>query len=80
MKFLTDDEGLAINIAMIAAVKIKQNNHDGTFKNKLDYPVVADVHVLNREKPFTVYLTSRQKAELTGFLQGKITVETGGAS
>jgi len=71
MKFLCDDEGLAINTAQITAVKIKQNKNDGTFKNGEEYPFVADVHVLYREKPFTIYLTREKERELSQFMKNK---------
>jgi hypothetical protein len=69
MKFLTDNEGLAINTAQITAVKIKANKNDGTFKNNRDYPFVADVHVSGKEKPFTIFLTERQESELSQFME-----------
>ena len=71
MKFLADDEGLAINIAQITAVKIKTNKNDGTYKNKRVYPFVADVFVVGREKPFTIYLTEARERELSRFMNGK---------
>jgi hypothetical protein len=69
MKFLIDNEGIAINTALMTAVKIKQNKNDGSFKNNREYPFVADVHVSGREKPFTTYLTESQSKELTQFLK-----------
>jgi hypothetical protein len=69
MKFLVDNDGLAINTAQITAVKIKTNKNDGSFKNNREYPFVADVHVSGREKPFTIYLTDRQEAELSRFMK-----------
>ena len=69
MKFLVDNEGFAISTAQITAVKIKANKNDGSFKNKRDYPFVSDVHVAGREKPFTIYLTGRQEAELSLFVK-----------
>jgi hypothetical protein len=72
MKFLIDDEGLAINTALITAVKIKQNKNDGTFKNNRGYPFVADIHVSGgREKPFTVFLTEKQERELSQFVKDR---------
>ena len=71
MKFLTDDEGLGINTSQILAVKIKSNKNDGTYKNYRDYPHVADVHVIGREKPFTIYLTESQERELSLFMRDK---------
>ena len=65
MKFLTDNDGFAINTAQITAVKIKTNANDGSFKNNRDYPFVADVHILYREKPFTIFLTKEQETELS---------------
>jgi hypothetical protein len=38
------------------------NKNDGSFKNNRDFPVIADVHVAGREKPFTVFLTEKQGA------------------
>ena len=71
MKFLTDDEGLVINVALITAVRFKANNNDGSYKNKTEYPHVADVHVSGKEKPFTIYLTGPQKAELSLFIKSE---------
>jgi hypothetical protein len=71
MKFLTDDEGFAINAAQITAVRIKANKNDGTYKNNQDYPFVADVHVAGREKPFTIYLTEVQERELSQFVKDR---------
>ena len=69
MKFLTDDDGLSINPAQITAVKFKTNKNDGSFKNKREYPVVADIHVAGREKPFVFFLTARQERELSRFVR-----------
>ena len=71
MKFLTDDDGLAISIDRIIAIKIKENKNDGSFKNRKEYPFVADVHVEGREKPFTIYLSESQNQELSQFTQIK---------
>jgi hypothetical protein len=71
MKFLTDDDGFSINTAQITAVKIKTNKNDGTFKNSRKYPFVADVHVIGREKPFTIYLTEGRKTELSRFMKDR---------
>jgi hypothetical protein len=69
MKFLNDGEGLSINTALITAVKIKPNKFVETYKNREDYPYVADVHVSGREKPFTVYLTREKEQELSQFMK-----------
>jgi hypothetical protein len=71
MKFLYDEDGLAINMANITAIKIKPNKNDGSFKNNMSYPYVADVHVSGREKPFTVYLTREKEAEVSQFIKNK---------
>ena len=69
MKFLTDDEGLAINVSQITAIKIKPNKNDGSYKNSRDYPFVADVHVSGKDKPFTIFLTGTQERELSQFVK-----------
>jgi hypothetical protein len=69
MKFLVDNDGFGINTAQITAVKIKTNKNDGSFKNNREYPFFADVYVSGREKPFAVYLTERQEAELSRFMK-----------
>ena len=74
MKFLTDDEGLSVNTAQITAVRIKPNKNDGTFKHYREYPVVVDVHVLDREKPFTMYLSSKQEKELSKFMKSQVEI------
>jgi hypothetical protein len=71
MKFLVDNDGFAISTAQITAVRIKANKNDGSFKNNRDYPVVADVHVSGREKPFTVYLDASQEADLALMMKGR---------
>ena len=69
MKFLTDDDGFSINPAHITAVRpVKENT--GSYKNNKEYPYVVDIHVTNREKPFTVYLNESQKEELARLVQG----------
>ncbi|MDR1626994.1 MAG: hypothetical protein LBT33_10695 [Spirochaetia bacterium] len=78
MKFLVDNEGFAVNTAQMTAVRIKTNKNDGSFKNNRDYPFVADVHVSGREKPFTVFLTQGQGAELSLFVKER-EMEGGGA-
>ena len=71
MKFLTDDDGLAINTSLITAVRFKENKNDGSYKNSRKYPHVADVHVSGREKPFTIYLSDEQKDELSRFMKSR---------
>ena len=72
MNFIFDDEDeLFISPVQITAVKFKRNKNDGSFKNREEYPFVADVHVVGREKPFTVFLTREKKQELVQFLKDR---------
>jgi hypothetical protein len=74
--FLTDDDGLVINMSHITAVRFKKNKNDGSYKNQRDYQCVADVHVSGREKPFTIYITTKQKTELVQFMKNNGIGET----
>ena len=71
MKYLIDDDGLAINTAQITAVRFKPNKNDGSYKNNREYPFIADIFVLDREKPFTVFFTEAQERELSRFMKDK---------
>jgi hypothetical protein len=69
MKFLTDGDGFSVSAAHITAVRIKTNRNDGSFKNRREYPFVADVYVSGRGKPFSIYLTAGRASELSLFVK-----------
>jgi hypothetical protein len=58
MNFVKFDE-LMINFDLVSAIRLRQNKNDGSFRNKDDYPYVADLFTGGNGKPFTIHLTTK---------------------
>ncbi|MDR1893022.1 MAG: hypothetical protein LBQ48_08455 [Oscillospiraceae bacterium] len=69
MNFVKFDE-LTVNLDRVAAYRLRQNKNDGSFRNKEDYPYVAELYG-GGEKPFTIHLTEKMMAEFKQLISAK---------
>ena len=70
MNFVRFDE-LTINFDCVTAIRLRQNKNGGSYRNKDDYPVVADIFVSGSGKPFTIHLTNKMADEFNRHISAK---------
>jgi hypothetical protein len=69
MNFVKFDE-LMINFDRVTAIRLRQNKNDGSFRNKKDYPYVAELYNSDG-KPFIVHLTAKMASEFSRLIASK---------
>ena len=62
---------LTINFDRVTAIRFWQNKNDGSYRNKDDYPVSADIFVSGSGKPFIIHLTNQMADELKRLVSAK---------